>query len=109
MLYLSARILTSIEGTILPSAVSKEQKPYDHAVMTYENILKFYFDISLEIDVPPFLRSVDDANVIRYISDLTGDMIDEMSDEQLAGKINSVSIIYRSTPRHKMKVIKVSV
>ncbi|KAL5263253.1 hypothetical protein ACHWQZ_G008588 [Mnemiopsis leidyi] len=37
---------------------------------------------------------------------LSGDMIDGMTSEQLADVINSVSVIYRSTPRHKMKVIK---
>lgn len=39
---------------------------------------------------------------------VSGDMIDGMTSEQLADVINSVSVIYRSTPRHKMKVIKVS-
>ncbi|XP_063694137.1 calcium-transporting ATPase type 2C member 1-like isoform X2 [Bolinopsis microptera] len=37
---------------------------------------------------------------------LSGDMIDGMSTEQLSDAIKSVSIVYRSTPRHKMKVIK---
>ena len=42
------------------------------------------------------------------VINLPGDMIDGMSTEQLADVIKSVSIVYRSTPRHKMKVIKVS-
>eukprot|EP00116_Pleurobrachia_bachei_P001252 sb/3461514/ len=40
---------------------------------------------------------------------LSGDAIDSMTDDELARRIENVSIVYRSTPKHKMRVIKVRI
>lgn len=38
---------------------------------------------------------------------LSGQQIDDMSDHQLKAMVNSVSVFYRVTPRHKLTIIKV--
>lgn len=38
---------------------------------------------------------------------LSGDQIEQMDVEQLKQVINSVSVFYRTTPRHKLKIVKV--
>ena len=40
---------------------------------------------------------------------VSGDNIDSMSEEELADIIIKVSVIYRSSPKHKMRVVKVRV
>ncbi|KAJ8303395.1 hypothetical protein KUTeg_019791 [Tegillarca granosa] len=37
---------------------------------------------------------------------LSGDQIEQMDVDQLKGIINSVSVFYRTTPRHKLKIVK---
>jgi len=38
---------------------------------------------------------------------LSGQQIDNMTDHQLKAMVNSVSVFYRVTPRHKLTIIKV--
>ena len=38
---------------------------------------------------------------------LSGDQIDNMDDHRLESVINDVAVFYRTTPRHKLKIIKV--
>lgn len=38
---------------------------------------------------------------------LSGDQIDSLSDDQLKQTANNVTVFYRVTPRHKLKIVKV--
>lgn len=39
---------------------------------------------------------------------LSGDHIDNMTDQQLEQMVNSVVVFYRVTPKHKLRIVKVS-
>jgi Cation transport ATPase len=38
---------------------------------------------------------------------LSGDQIDQMTEHQLQQVVNSVTVFYRVTPRHKLTIVKV--
>ena len=49
---------------------------------------------------------VDVESVGKRGATISGKEIDKLTEEQLAARLNDVSVFYRTTPRHKMKIVK---